>query len=411
MAAGSVGGQPALDKWIVLGYPRHYIYHKHRLYNMGILAARGDICVICDSDAVFPPTFIASLLRAYTETPAAVVHLDEVRNTNQAFYPFNYPPIKILFGAGCINWEGHTTLGLNDSADRLHHANYGACMAARRRDLLAIGGADEHPDYLGYVCGPYELTFRLLNYGREERWLKNEYLYHTWHPNQYGLNQDHHGPHDGFHLSARALDARSRFRVQPYRRNPWIRQARWGGTLPVERLLQWVRERPEPDWEAAAQPPPPGEDVYWMEKNWFGFNIFQHADTWYALRVRSGMLNLQKLRRGGYHEFWQAPSKAELQGQLPLDLQDWERWWTRGWLPARLWRKFRAQPWQQLPRRLVRQARRLAASSGSSHGPAGVGLPRPGRTRASAGMLTPASLWETVGANSTRLPGTLLVER
>jgi hypothetical protein len=37
-------------------------------------------------------------------------------------------------------------------------------MAARRRGLLAIGGADEHIDYLGYMCGPYELTFRLMNY-------------------------------------------------------------------------------------------------------------------------------------------------------------------------------------------------------------------------------------------------------
>ena len=28
-------GSPALDRWVVCGYPRELIYHKHRLYNVG----------------------------------------------------------------------------------------------------------------------------------------------------------------------------------------------------------------------------------------------------------------------------------------------------------------------------------------------------------------------------------------
>src|SRR5207253_1024446 len=90
---GRGGAHPVLDKWVVLGYPDGYHYHKHRMYNVGLLAAAGDVCVICDSDAVFRPTFVASLLKAFAETPSAVVHLDEVRNYSQAFYPFNYPSI------------------------------------------------------------------------------------------------------------------------------------------------------------------------------------------------------------------------------------------------------------------------------------------------------------------------------
>src|SRR5262249_55068639 len=138
----AAGKSPVLDKWIALGYPDDYLFHKHRLYNVGILAAAGDVCVICDSDAVFRPTFIQSVLEAFAETPSAVVHLDEVRNVSQSFYPFNYPTIEEILGPGCINWRGTTTLGLDNSPDMLHHANYGACMAARRRDLLAVGGAD-----------------------------------------------------------------------------------------------------------------------------------------------------------------------------------------------------------------------------------------------------------------------------
>src|SRR3954466_8830656 len=76
-----VAGDPRLlDQWYVLGYPDDFIFHKHRLYNAGILAATGEVCVICDSDAVFRPTFIENLIRAFEETPETVIHLDEVRN-------------------------------------------------------------------------------------------------------------------------------------------------------------------------------------------------------------------------------------------------------------------------------------------------------------------------------------------
>jgi len=59
---------------------------------------------------------------------------------------------------------------LLDKADPLHTRNYGACMSALREDLVDIGGADEHLDYLGHICGPYEMTFRLVNAGRKEIW-------------------------------------------------------------------------------------------------------------------------------------------------------------------------------------------------------------------------------------------------
>jgi hypothetical protein len=358
-----------LDKWVVLGYPDDTIYHKHRLYNVGLLVAAGEVCVICDSDAIFRPTFIASLIRAFAETPRAVIHLDEVRNASPRFYPFNYPSIEEILGPGCINWCGTTTLGLNDSPDMLHHANYGACMAARRKDLLAVGGADEHLDYLGYICGPYDLTFRLINAGRAERWLRDEHLYHTWHPGQHGFNTDYQGPHDGMCMASLAMEARATRRVRPCVRNPWVART-WWGRLRTEELLRRVGERPEPAWRAGAQPPRGAGRAYWMERDYHGFDVFHHGDTWYAVRAGGGPLDLEKVRGGGYRELWQAPTQRELNERLPLDRGRREERADGASAPVRLWRKVRAQPLHRLPLRVARRACRLVSdASQKRHGP------------------------------------------
>src|SRR5579872_5118929 len=216
-------GRPAIDQWIVLGYPNNLLYHKHPAYNAGLLAAKGDICIICDSDAMFRPTFIENVIKALEEPDVVAVHLDQVRNFDRKYYPFNYPSFEEVTGAGAVNWLGNVTMGLSTEEDRLHRANYGACMAARRSDLLAIGGADEHLDYLGYCCGPYDLTFRLLNRGGREQWLTNEFLYHTWHPNQTSINSDYSGPHDGRFLSLISLHARATGQIRPSLENPCLR--------------------------------------------------------------------------------------------------------------------------------------------------------------------------------------------
>ena len=45
------------------------LYHKHQGYNIGLLHGRGAITVICDSDAIYPPGFISSILAAF-QAPA-----------------------------------------------------------------------------------------------------------------------------------------------------------------------------------------------------------------------------------------------------------------------------------------------------------------------------------------------------
>lgn len=221
----AAGRPSALDKWLVISTPKEVCYHKHLMYNVGIIAARSPIVAFCDSDAIMAPTFVESILESFEREEGIVLHLDEVRNVSKRFYPFNRPSIDEIKGRGCVNWDGKTTMGLAKKEDPIHALNYGACMCARKHDLVSIGGADEHIDYLGHICGPYEMTFRLANSGRKEVWREDEFLYHVWHPGTDGKD-NHMGPHDGRNVSLAALEAKRSGRVLPLQENPAIRMMR-----------------------------------------------------------------------------------------------------------------------------------------------------------------------------------------
>jgi len=228
-----------VDSWALLEMPDDCYYHKHLMYNAGIVLARGEIVVICDSDAIVRETFISSIIGEFEKDPNIVLHLDQFRNVSRDFYPFNNPSFDEVTGEGCINNVGGKTKGLVDIEDPIHTKNYGACMAALHRDLVSIGGADEHIDYLGHICGPYEMTFRLINQGRREVWHQTEFLYHTWHPGQAGMD-NHLGPHDGMHMSTTALESLISRRVMPLIENPAIRMLRDGEGQTSEELVKLI---------------------------------------------------------------------------------------------------------------------------------------------------------------------------
>ena len=244
-----LGKPPIIDRWIVMDMPENVYYHKHLMYNIGIVAGSGEIIVFCDSDAIFSPTFVENIVRSFEEDKNIVLHIDEVRNTNKRFYPFNYPPIEEISGEGCINWRDGKTAGLIDKDDPLHTLNYGACMCALREDIINIGGADEHIDYLGHICGPYEMTFRLVNSGKKEIWHNREFIYHTWHPGTDGKN-NYLGPHDGRNISATALNRWKTGHIMPLVENPAIRMLRLkqDDIIYVPLLLQAIPDKDIKNW-------------------------------------------------------------------------------------------------------------------------------------------------------------------
>lgn len=214
-----------VDTWLLLEMPEDCYYHKHLMYNAGIVTAKGDVCVICDSDAMVKEGFIRAIITEFERDPGIVLHIDQFRNARKNLYPFRYPDFVEVTGKGCINNVAGKTRGVVDDKDPIHNRNYGACMCARREDMIAIGGADEHIDYLGHICGPYDMTFRLVNSGRREIWHQTAFMYHTWHPGQAG-EDNYLGPHDGRHVSTTALDALISGRTMPLEENETIKNLR-----------------------------------------------------------------------------------------------------------------------------------------------------------------------------------------
>jgi hypothetical protein len=221
-----------IDQWIVLHNPSDKCYHKHVMYNEGILRARGDILVILDSDAILRTDLIQTIHDEFEQQPGLALHFEQIRNFDQKYYPFSYPTIQEMNGEGCVNATNGIPNGFETCAKSLKQDwslwnvyNYGACFCAQKEDIIKIGGADEHVDYMGHVCGPYELTARLINAGIEDKLHSDHYLFHAWHPNQGGTN-NYIGPSDGKGMSTTAMKIPVTGRILPLKENEEIRKQR-----------------------------------------------------------------------------------------------------------------------------------------------------------------------------------------
>jgi len=121
-----------------------------------------------------------------------------------------------------------------------------------------------------------------------------------------------------------------------------------GRTVGIEPFLEYLRTREEPAWKIGAQPLR-SDDVYWVEREYLGYNIFAYRDRWYA--VAGSSFHPSRAGAGGYRDLVQAESMAHLQAEIRLRGPARPLWAPRLYrLPVRAWRKSRrllASLWQE----------------------------------------------------------------
>lgn len=200
------------------------LHRKHAGYNAGLLLAAGDVLTVCDSDAVFPPDFVRSIVESFRlgrpDGPRSLVlchHEWRCRET--------YP-------AGLERFEDVHRYEWLDL-----WPNVGACLSVLREDAIRLGGFDEHPSFGGQVSGPYDLGWRLVNLGVPEVWHDAAVsLRHFAHPNPLGENfalwngrwWEMLHPHvDGHALTA--VEAFTSGRLLPLVENDEARRRRFSG--------------------------------------------------------------------------------------------------------------------------------------------------------------------------------------
>jgi hypothetical protein len=312
--------QGQVDTWIVMEMPETCYYHKHLMYNLGIVVSNGDIISICDSDAMVKPSYVNSIIEAFSPDSNIVFHIDQFRNTKKEYYPFNYPTFEQVLGDGCINHADGKTFGVQDISDPIHSRNYGACMCARKKDLIDIGGADEHLDYVGHICGPYDMTFRLVNSGNDEVWSESEFLYHTWHPGSDGVD-NYMGPHDGKNVSTTSLMALVSGRTLPLVENKAIKSIRLGENYSVGKLIEKaINYDDAPHWDIGLLNNgiynSPKIDGMNLVESFYGSRIYQGNDSFTVKSIYHEKINHQS-----EPEKYRSIEEARIAIKSDLDIQ------------------------------------------------------------------------------------------
>ena len=197
-------------------------YDKHRGYNVGLLQARGQVVTVCDSDAVFSPDFISSIIESFElEQPGGPRSLVLMHHEWRTRSTYPGPALSSIADLKKYEW-----LEL--------WPNAGACMSVTKRDALFFGGFDEHSSFRGYLCGPYDLGWRLVNAGFPEVWHNEKIaLWHFAHPDPPGsshkfswkLWREVAHPHVDYH-ALEAVEAFSTGRLLPLQENPIIHETR-----------------------------------------------------------------------------------------------------------------------------------------------------------------------------------------
>ena len=78
-----------IDNYLVLGNMPGF-YKKHVGWNEGVAVSKGEVVVLCDSDAIFPSNFLKEIVCFFDENIDSFLHIDEIRSNNRNLWPFDY---------------------------------------------------------------------------------------------------------------------------------------------------------------------------------------------------------------------------------------------------------------------------------------------------------------------------------
>ena len=167
------------------------LYNKHKGNNAGLACASGRVVTFCDSDAVFPPNFVENVLNHFQHMNHPLLGSfiqQKVLNHYELRCPDTYPsgvhlPLKeLLKDREWKKWE-----------------NNAACVSCLRRDAIGFGGMEEHDITSGYVNGPNDLVWRLINSGVPHMWEPDVVLWHFHHDGSGDLSGalKREGDHEG----------------------------------------------------------------------------------------------------------------------------------------------------------------------------------------------------------------------
>ena len=141
--------------------------------------------------------------------------------------------------------------------------------------------------------------------------MTDEFLYHTWHPGESGINIDYQGPSDGRGMATRALNAQKSGAVEPGLENGAIRALRNNPQLDRHAALALLESPCDAEWQAAARLAPSDIAPQLITRAFRGaIDIYFFRNGWYGLPTGSQPFDPIKAQSGLYLK---APSRRELE--------------------------------------------------------------------------------------------------
>ena len=177
--------------------PRDCLYHKHLMYNAGIVVAHGDILMIGDSDAMVRPGFIAAILEAFEARSQPDPASRPVPQSPPRPLPLRLSELRGGRGEGRVKQSRWETRGVPET-EGLPSSIAAITGPARPAAPTSLPSAAPTSiiDY-GHTCG------RRLpsagDRGYREVLHDSESTDHTWHPGEAG-EDSYQGPHHGRQL-------------------------------------------------------------------------------------------------------------------------------------------------------------------------------------------------------------------